>query len=480
MSTLPVYTVLKEAAQNWPTTPAIYDEYGMLTFEQAYLEAEGLKGKLQAIGIEPGMGVGVMARNSRNFIIGIFAVVGCGATVMPLSHQLKQAEVAEILSEAQLHAIMDDMHGIQPVNSVTHTIVMAIEAFRFAFTTVPKRQKFAPHVNQPAFIRFTSGTTGKAKGVVISHQSALERIDAANKVLKLGVGDTVIWVLPMAYHFVVSILLYVRYGAAIAIARDFLPKNVIDITNAYKGTLLYASPMQIRLLANNIDTETMPSLKMVISTSAAISGDICKAFKNRFNMDVSQAYGIIEIGLPIINHKKSAEHPDAVGYALPDYEVEILNENYQPLPPGSIGRLAIKGPGMFDAYLAPPILRKDVLKNGYFLTADFASKTKDGLVKVEGREKSMINISGNKVFPEEVEGILETVPEIKLARISGTPHPLMGQIIQAEVVLHEGKTIDVEEVLTYCRKRLSTYKIPQRIKIVDALPITGSGKLQRY
>lgn len=101
-------------------------------------------------------------------------------------------------------------------------------------------------------------------------------------------------------------------------------------------------------------------------------------------------------------------------------------------------------------------------------------------MKVEGREKSMINVSGNKVFPEEVEGILETLPEIKLARITGVPHPLMGQIIQAEVVLNDGNTIDVEEVLTYCRKRLSTYKVPQRIKIVESLPMTRSGKLQRY
>jgi acyl-coenzyme A synthetase/AMP-(fatty) acid ligase len=238
--------------------------------------------------------------------------------------------------------------------------------------------------------------------------------------------------------------------------------------------------MQIRLLANDTSDIQMPSLKRVISTSAAISLDVCLAFKKRFNIDVSQAYGIIEIGLPMINSVKSAENPEAVGHALPDYSVEILDENYNPVPPGTVGFLAIKGPGMFDAYLTPPCLREDVLKNGYFLTADYATKTADGLVKVEGREKSMINVSGNKVFAEEVEAILETIPEIKLSRISGVPHPLMGQIIQAELVLHEGKTIDVEEVLTYCRKRLSTYKIPQRVKIVDSLPMTGSGKIQRY
>lgn len=475
-----VYKVLQDSAQKWPNAPAVYDEYGMLTFDQLFQEAEALRISLASSGIGSGMGIGVMARNSRNFITAIFAVIGCGATVMPMSHQLKKGEIDDVLKEAKLHAVLDDQNGVIPVEGPFQTIAMKIGALRLAFTSISKETIFAPHVKNPAFIRFTSGTTGKSKGVIISHQSALDRVEAANKVLKLGTGDTVVWVLPMAYHFVVSILLYVRYGAAIAIAKDFLPKNIIDITNEHHGTLLYASPMQIRLLASNTDSDKMSSLKMVISTSAAISTDICLAFKKRFDLDVSQAYGIIEIGLPMINYKKSAEHPDAVGYALPDFDVQIFDDNNKPLPSGQIGRLAIKGPGMFDAYLTPPTMREEVLKNGYFLTADFASKTDDGLVKVEGREKSMINVSGNKVFPEEVEGILETLPEIKLARITGVPHPLMGQIIQAEVVLNDGNTIDVEEVLTYCRKRLSTYKVPQRIKIVESLPMTGSGKLQRY
>jgi acyl-coenzyme A synthetase/AMP-(fatty) acid ligase len=284
----------------------------------------------------------------------------------------------------------------------------------------------------------------------------------------------------MAYHFMVSIILYVRFGTAIAVAKDFLAKNIIEITNQHKGTLLYASPVQIRLLANDTGTEQMPSLKKVISTSAAIALDVCKAFKQRFKLDVSQAYGIIEIGLPILNYTKSTEHPEAVGYAQPGYTVDILDENNNPLPNGSIGNLGIKGPGMFDAYLLPPTLSKDVLQNGYFLTADYASKTEDGLIKVEGRSKSVINISGLKVFPEEVEAVLEMIPEIKQARISSSPHPLLGQIIEAEVVLNEGAKIDLEDVLTWCKKRLSAFKAPQRLKIVESLPMTGSGKLQRH
>jgi long-chain acyl-CoA synthetase len=462
----PVYKILKDAAQQWPGNPAIYDEYGMLTFGQLYAQAETLRLQLINLGITTGMGVGVKAKNGRNFIISLFGVVGCGALVMPMSPQLKQAEIENILTEAKLHVLLDDVSGTAPILTVSQVIKMEKESFSFSYTGVDKSLSFAAHVNNPAFMRFTSGTTGKSKGVIVSHQSVIERIEGANKGLQLGPGDTVIWILPMAYHFIVSIALYVRFGAAIA--------------NKHSGTLLYASPVQIRLLANDKGPDKMPSLKKVISTSAGIAADVCRDFKKRFDINVSQAYGIIEIGLPILNYVKSAEHPEAVGYALPDYTVGILDDEFNLLPDGSVGHLGIKGPGMFDAYLLPPTPREDVLKNGYFLTADYASKMPDGLIKIEGRAKSVINVSGIKVFPEEVEAVLEMLPQVKLARISSSPHPLLGQIIEGEIVLNEGATVDIEEVLTFCKKRLSNFKAPQRLKIVASLPVTKTGKLQRY
>lgn len=477
---MPVYEILRTTAEKWPNKPAVYDAVGMISFRELFIEAEKLRIELIRLGIKEGMGIGVMAGNGRHFIIGIFGAVGTGAAVMPMSPQLKRAEIDDILQEAKLHAIIDDRSSIQPLDSVETIIPMQQGSFRFAFTHIHESVLFAPFVQQPAFIRFTSGTTGKSKGVIVSHQSVLDRVDGANKGLKLGPTDTVIWVLPMAYHFIVSVILYVRFGAAIAVAKDFLAKNIIEITNRLKGTLLYASPVQIRLLANDAGTEQMPSLIKVISTSAAISTDVCKAFKERFKLDVSQAYGIIEIGLPILNYCKSAEHPEAVGYAQPGYTVDILDADNNPVPNGTTGILGIKGPGMFDAYLVPPTLRKDVLQDGYFLTADFASKTNDGLITIEGRSKSVINISGVKVFPEEVEAVLEMIPEIKQARVSSSPHPLLGQIIEGEIVLQEGVKVDLEDILTYCKRRLSAFKAPQRLTIVESLPMTNTGKLQRH
>ncbi len=474
-----VYDVLKDARNNWPKAPAIYDELGMMTFEELYLETEALKNQLVNLGVREGMGIGVMDKNGRHFIIGIFAVIGCGAVVMPMSHQLKQAEIDEMLNEAQLHGLLFEQKMADSFSQQAIPLTLKNGSFCFSYTGYEISNLFAPHVKQAAFMRYTSGTTGKSKGVIISHSSAIERVDSANKILKLGPTDVVVWVLPMAYHFIVSILLYIRVGAAIVIVKDFLAPHIIEMTNRYKGTMLYASPMQIKLLAANRDPVNLDSLRLVISTSTAIHLEDCIAFKKRYGLDVSQAYGIIEIGLPILNHYHPEAHPDSVGKALPDYQVDILDEDFQPVADGEIGQLGIKGPGMFDAYLSPPILREEVLKNGYFITADYAVKNADGIITIAGRKKSMINVSGNKVFPEEIESILESIKEISQARVSGAAHPLFGTILQAELILHDGCSIDIEAVLTYCRKRLSSFKVPQRVHIVDSLPMTGSGKLSR-
>lgn len=475
-----VYNILRESAIKWPDKPAVHDEFGTLTFNELFAEAENLKRVLLERGVGKDMGVGLMAHNGRNFISGIFAILGTGAIVMPMSHQLKQAEIETILGEVRLHIILDDFSGVKPLNRDAVEIPMSYGKFRFTPTGVNADEVLVPHVPNAAFIRFTSGTTGKSKGVVVSHKSVIERVDAANKALNLGEDDTVVWVLPMAYHFLVSIVLYIRFGAAIAVCRDFLAHTIISFTNTYHGTLLYASPMHVRLLSNDTSGENMPTIRRVISTSTGISLEVCNVFKKRFGIEISQAYGIIEIGLPMINLKKSVEHPDAVGHALPDYEVEIVDENGAILPLGTTGHLAIRGPGMFDAYLSPAQTRSEILKHGWFYTADFAVKTADGLIKIKGREKSMINVSGNKVFAEEVETVLDSHPSVRASRIYGVSHPLMGEIIQAEVVLNENAKVETEDLLHYCRQKLSTYKLPQRIKFVTELPMTGSGKIARH
>lgn len=474
-----VFDILKTTAQRWPDKVAIYDRKGQLTFKELLEQSETLAEKLKANGLKKGLGLGVQAINSREFIIGLFAGTGSGATVMPLSHQLRENEMQEIISESGLHFILDDLSQPGEIKN-TATVATGDYSFRLQQTTTPLSKEIAPHVNDPAFIRFTSGTTGKAKGVVVSHQSIYERVEGANRALELNENDVVIWVLPIAYHFMASIVLYVYHGTAIALVDNFMAPTVLEYINKYKGTLLYASPMHLRMLASDKSGAQIPSLKKIISTSTSISTDICEDFYKRYQKPVIQAYGIIEIGLPLINNEAPLQHPDSVGKAVEGYHVAILDENGEELPKGEQGLLGIRGPGMFDAYLDPPLMREQVVVNGYFITADLAIKNDDGLVFVKGRQSAVINVSGNKVFPEEVEAVINQLPEVKKSRIYGVPHAIMGQIVQADIVIEEGQKIDTEDIIFYCRKNLSTFKIPQRIKVVDDIAMTDSGKIKRH
>ncbi|TVR37232.1 MAG: hypothetical protein EA392_13290 [Cryomorphaceae bacterium] len=475
-----VYYMLKDAATRWPEAVAVYDEFGTMTYAGLWAETEALRKWLVEQGVQPGVGLGLICRNSRYFISGLFAAVGTGAVVLPVSHQMKRAEIDEIVAETGLHALLDDQSGVNPhVGDALHYKALPfLDSFRLQFTGAAFSAHMAAHLDDPAFIRFSSGTTGKSKGVVIGHEAVYERVDAANELLALKPGEVVLWVLPMAFHFVVSIVLYVRVGAAVAIARDFLAETVADMCRQTRATLLYASPMHLKLLANHPRELDLSSLRLVISTSTAISPADIERFTTKTGHPVTQAYGIIEIGLPIVNHLNAEQNPEAVGHALPAYRVEILNDHFDVLPADTMGHLAIAGPGMFNGYLKPPSRREEILQKGWFLTGDLAVKTPDGLITVVGRKKSMINVSGNKVFPEEVERVLNSHSHVVESRVFGGRHPLLGEVVEAEVVSRE-PGLDIEALLKYCRERLSTYKIPQRVYRVEVLEKTATGKLRR-
>ncbi len=474
-----VYDTLINAATKWPDKVAVLDEFGALTYAELLEQTEKYKNYLIKKEVKEGTGVGIITGNSRYFIISLYAVIGCKAIAMPISNQQKQDEIIKAIREANLHFIIaDDFEnaclGEDPILSPLFPYPLF-----FSRTGRDKQNLTVDFITNIAFMRFTSGTTGKAKGVIISHQSALERVDAANEVLQLNENDRVVWVLPMAYHFVVSIVLYIKYGAGIIINTHFLADSIIESIRKHKGTFLYAAPMHIKLLANYNEQVDIGGLKKVISTTTGISAEICTSFEKKYNLPVSQAYGIIEIGLPIINLKPSTEFPEAVGYALPACHVAILDKDLNPLPDEETGLLGIKGPGMFDGYLSPPTLRKDILQNGWFMTGDYAERKKDGLIIIKGREKNVINVSGNKVFPNEIEDVINTYTGIKNSKAFSKVHPLMGEVVAVEIEVEPNASIDKEALITYCRKKLSSFKLPQFITIVEEIEKTGSGKIKR-
>jgi acyl-CoA synthetase (AMP-forming)/AMP-acid ligase II len=474
-----VFETLEASALQWPDHPAIIDAAGPLDYASLWREVAALRRQLEALGVQPGQGIGVRARNGRAFVIGALAALGCGAVIMPIHHQMKPEELSEMLARAPLCAILDDGSG--PAQPGQNLPLPSPGGHGLRFTRVDNAQPpLAPGLPEAAFVRFTSGTTGAAKGVVLTHQDVLERTRAANAGLGLTHADRILWVLPMAYHFYVSIILYLEVGATVIVSADYLAGSLLETAARHAVTFLYVTPMHVRMLNSDQSGRGLPpSLQRVMSVSAALHPQSARDFLAKFHVPVAQGYGIIEVGLPIQNIAEAMEHPEAIGRPVDGFEAKIVDAAMNPLPEGETGQLAVRGPGMFSGYLNPPRPRAEILRDGWFLTGDLAHRDSGGRIVLDGRTTSVIQVAGHKVFPEEVAAVLDQHPAVLRSRVSARVHPQMGEAVHADVQLRPGQeAVSTEAILAFCRRRLSSQKIPATLAIVPEITTTASGKVR--
>jgi acyl-coenzyme A synthetase/AMP-(fatty) acid ligase len=474
-----VFETLSRSAKQWPERIAIIDAGGSLDYRSLWCEVEALRVQLDRLGVRKGQGVGVRARNGQAFVIGALAALGCGAVIMPIHHQMKPAELSDLLARAPLCVILDDGCGTpQPGKTITLENPGG-NGLRFTRLDGPQ-QPLAPGIKDAAFVRFTSGTTGKSKGVVLTHRDVLERTKAANSGLGLTCEDKILWVLPMAYHFYVSIILYLEVGATVVVNTDYLAERILDAAAKHQATFLYVTPMHIRMLTSESSGRTLPpSLQRVMSVSSRLEPQMARDFFARYRVPVSQGFGIIEVGLPIMNLKEAAEHPEAIGRPVAGFEAMIVDEKMKPMAEGETGQLALRGPGMFSGYLNPPRSREEVLHDGWFLTGDLAHRDNEGRIVLDGRTSSVIQVAGHKVFPEEIAGVLDQHPAVLRSRVFARPHPQMGEAVCAEVQLRNGSSPTTsEDILAFCRRQLSSHKVPTSLEFVAEISMTSSGKVR--
>lgn len=467
----------QQAACSWPNATAIIDGKRRVSFLELNEEIKKAALSLRAVGVKAGSGVGIEAPDCAEFVIAVFAALSCGATVLPLSPTLTDHELMDTCQKMGLHTLLLSRDFSDKLQSAAQLRDLEIGCRSYqCVTDLNQNYPFIEQIADPAFIRFTSGTTGASKGVLVSHQAVDARTAAARTALGLESGDTVVWVLPMAYHFIVSLVMYVRYGITIAIADAAHPDSIVKIVKDSSRSFLYAAPDHYRQLSNLENAEPLPSLFCAISTSSSLSKTVAEKFYSRYRTPVSQVYGIIELGLPAGN-LTAADRSDSIGKVFPGYSVAILDESGDEVQPGNTGQLAFKGPGMFDAYLYPFRPRNEILKNGWFLTGDTAWIDENGYITIEGRNSSVIHIEDKKVFPEEVEHIINAHPGVISSRVFGDKRAESEKIV-AEVI-SSSSGLNPEELRNYCLQKLASWKVPYEFRFVTSLKLTRTGKLLR-
>ncbi|MEX0719008.1 MAG: class I adenylate-forming enzyme family protein [Planctomycetaceae bacterium] len=469
--------LFRVTAARQPAHPALLGEApddGM-TYRQLDRTIDAAARRLDQAGIGPGSTVGLHLPSGVDYIVWNYAIWRRGGCVVPIPVELTDHEKREIGREIALDAVLSDERSWGFLRSVGHGSPRDLSGGR---CIVPVRGSRAHppgfEAVNAAFIRFTSGTTGLSKGVVLSHESIAERIEAANRALRLGPADRVIWLLSMSYHFAVSIVGYLTFGATIVLPRNHFAHGIIDATVTHAGTFLYASPMHTALLADCEEGPPLPSLRLAISTTASLDPAIAKRFERRYGIAPAQALGIIEIGLPCINVDFAAEKPDSVGRILPDYELRLTDAGLGP----DAQEIAFRGKGFLDAYYEPWRTRRDIMPEGWFATGDVGFLDADGCLRIRGRTKDVVSVMGMKFFPREVEGVLESHPAVAEASLVVRRDGRFGDTPEARVVLRDdGDDVSGDDLLRHCRAYLAPFKVPQRIEIVPELERTASGKL---
>lgn len=458
---------------------AIFDGELALSYEALFDHVDEIRVQLlqhDSFKNHPLPRIGVSFPNGLGYILLAMAVVESGACFVPIPDELTDEERQTLIEVTALHGVISQdkeegllalpfgLGGVQLEQCPSYPCSFPEEEFNSL---------------SPAFIRFSSGTTARSKGVILSHPSLLERITAANQGLQITPDDRVLWVLPMAHHFAVSIILYLYYGATTVLEVSRLPDDIYRAALQSKASLLYGSSFHFAQLGQCQMAAPLPDLRLAVSTASALTEDVAQAFKDRFQLPLTQALGIIEVGLPIINTQHASDDPLALGEVLPDYEWKIAPTEDDATP--EVGELMLRGPGMFDAYLSPWQTRSEVTDDGWFATGDLVEEQKNQTLILRGRSKSVINVGGMKVFPEEIEAVLNAHPAISRCRIFATPHALLGSYPSGEYVLNQKEeALTLRDIRQYCEQRLASYKIPMMMKAVDVINLTASGKIKRH
>jgi len=448
-------------ARSSATHPAVVSPELQLTFGVLAARMKGCAQRLREDANWPKKQrprIGLNAPSGADYIVVALAILQQDACFVPIPHELTTSERSHLAKATALDAIVHAQSALEwRVEAVAHDSPPAFDEADLAALN-------------PAFIRFSSGTTGASKGIVISHETLLARITAANAGLRIGPQDRVLWVLPMAHHFAVSIVLYLYHGATTILAPASDPQVMLDMMQAHGATVMYGSPYHYTMLCGLPDAARLGALRLAVSTAFALTQEVAELFAQKTGLHLTQGMGIIEAGLPILNLRHAQDKPTSIGQPLPAFEVRLDD-----------GELMLRGPGVFDAYLTPWQPREAVLCDGWFATGDIAELDADGCLYLRGRVRSVINVGGLKCFPEEVEAVLCSHPGVSAARVSARAHPVLGAMPVAEIIPHNAESPPaVIELRKLCQERLSAYKVPLFYTFVSALPLTASGKLRRY
>ncbi|MCS1410000.1 MAG: Long-chain-fatty-acid--CoA ligase [Verrucomicrobia subdivision 3 bacterium] len=501
--------ILDGSAQTAGERTAIIADGERWTYERLDRAACQFANGLVAAGIERGDRVVLVCPNRVEFVIAFFGILKTGAAVVPVSILSKRRELSFVMEDTEAKGIIC-FEGSKSLsvgeegraafseadscpyfwyiaNNFSDETVEGVAAIKTLMAGAS--ESFRTVMTEPgdlAVILYTSGTTGKPKGAVLSHQNIFTTALTAGRLSSMNQDDVSLVALPMFHCYAQTVQLNagLHCGSTLVLIERFDPGLVLQSMQDHDVTLFCGVPTMYWALLNyeggdKFDLKKIAfNLRLGCSGGAPISVEVLRGVEAKYQFQILEGYGLSETSaMATFNYLHRPRKVGSVGLPVWGVEVQVVDDELNPLPPGKRGEVVIRGHSVMQGYFNRPELTEEVFRGGWFHTGDVGQTDEDGYLYIVDRTKDMIIRGGFNVYPREVEEVLATHPAISLSAVVGVPHEEYGEEVLAFTILKEGATVMSEEIVAWSRQEMASHKYPRIVKVVDSLPLSATGKV---
>jgi long-chain acyl-CoA synthetase len=482
---------VERAAKFFPERAAILFEGKQLSYSELNAQANRLTNALKANGVGRGDRVALYLPNIPQFAVCYLAAMKASVIAVSINAIFKSEEVKYIVNDSgavALFTVGDLLRYIPRADCPTLKHVVVCEGDAQGNTALDnwldqgasggKAADLQP--DDPAVLLYTSGTTGFPKGATLTHGNVVSNMYATVHHAGYRPDDCMALFLPLFHVFGQNFIMNATFNACatLVLYRRFVPDVVLDSIQRDRITMFFAVPtIYINLLNMDLSRWDLSSIRYEFSAAATMPQEISRRWTERFRRPVYEGYGLTECS-PFACYNHDFRHKfGSVGTAVENFELKILDSNDNELPLGQWGEICIKGPGVMKGYWGKPEDTQRALRGGWLHSGDIGLLDDEDYVFIVDRVKDMINVSGFKVWPAEVEQLLYRHPAVKEIAVYGVPDAEQGEAVRAAIVLKNGATATSEEIIAYCRERMAVYKAPAAVDFVNELPKSATGKI---
>ncbi|MFZ5632859.1 MAG: class I adenylate-forming enzyme family protein [Bacillota bacterium] len=498
-------SVLAEAARLFPDNTAVKTvvirDGDQLTYKELDRMVNRLASGLASLGVRKGDRVAIyVPYNWPETLVAYFAAARAGAVTVFIDSLYTAPEAAYIIGDSSSGVIVttkDRWEALAGQPGVEDTVRRAVlvdhpggEGKTAGYRDLAESSAgdFTPVDCLPddvAVLGYTSGTTGRPKGAMITHGNLCFQVSYGTAPIQLNCRDRFLAVVPLthSYMFAAALGRLVKCGAALVLMGRFMPDKCLEVVQNEKITALSGTPVVFAhlLKAYGRAGYDVSSLRLCTTGGSPVPGQVWRDFQDTFKVDLIEVYGLTETSVAVTIDGADGERvQESAGRAAFATRIKIVGDDGRELPAGEVGEVAVSGPQVMKGYWNRPAETAEVLRDGWFLTGDLGRVDDRGYLFIVDRKKDMILTSGYNVYPREVEEVLYGHGAVLEAAVAGVPDPVRGELVKAFIIPRPGSEADPEEIAAFCRERLAPYKVPRQIEIVEQLPRTAAGKVQRY